>query len=333
MPFSFAGLEVPTVIRDMIAVNLANKSAFISPGVAVVEPADPIAMGGNFYKRRFSDHDSTAAEKIDGVTPLTPQVIGAHSDIGPIIRRARFRRIVDGAAAAEGGLAAENPSARIVESTAAYWANEYDQALLNVLAAAFDATGPLYSTHLYPLAVTTGAKVALSFASAIEASAILGDRANDLVALVCHSQVAKDLVLEMGARAMAVPIGGTPLYATGLYVGNARLIISDLCPVDTTVPTYPVYTSFLLTPGALWMTQQQELREITAANPAMAAFDTTQTAHVGLGITGLSFGTTVNPTNAELADPDEWSLTIDPMTAASKKSIGVVAITTNASGS
>lgn len=330
MAFDFSTLEVPTVVRDIIAVNLANKSAFITPGVAVVEPADPIAMGGNFYKRRFSDHDSAAAEKIDGVTPLTPQVIGAHSDIGPIIRRARFRRIVDGAAAAEGGLLAEDPSARIVESTAAYWANEYDQALLNVLAAAFDPTGPLFATHLFPAAATTGAKVPLSFALAIEAAAILGDRANDLVALVCHSQVAKDIVLEMGARAMAVPIGGTPLYATGLYVGNAKLVISDLCPVDTSVPSYPAYTSFLLAPGALWMTEQQGFREIVSPNPAMASYDVTQTAHVGLGITGLSCGTTVNPTNAQLATPAEWSLTINPMTAVSKKSIGVVAVTTNA---
>lgn len=329
MSFDFAGLEVPVPIRDVIGVNLASKSAFVGPGVAVVEPADAVSFGGNFYKRRFSDLDGTAAEKIDGVTPLTPQVIGAHCDIGPIIRRARFRRIVDGAAAAEGGLLAANPSARIVESTAAYWANEYDQALLNVLAAAFDSTGPLYSTHLRPLAVTTGTKVSLSFAATIEAAAILGDRQDDVIALVCHSQVAKNLVLEMGARAMAVPIGGTPLYATGLFVGNAKLVVSDLCPVDTTVPTYPAYTSFLLTPGALWMTEQQGLREIVAPNPSMASYDVTQTAHVGLGITGLSFGTTVNPTNAQLADPDEWNLTISPMTAASKKSIGVVAVTTN----
>ncbi len=330
MAFDFAALEVPTVIRDIVAVNLANKSAFIAPGVAFVEPADPIAMGGNFYKRRFADLDSAASEKIDGVTPLTPQVIGAHCDHGPIIRRARFRRVVDGAAAAEGGLLAENPAARIIESTAAYWANEYDQALLSILAAAFDPTGPLYSSHLYPLATTTGAKVPLSFAHAIEAASILGDRANDLVALVCHSAVAKDLVLEMGARAMAVPIGGTPLYATGLFVGNARLIISDLCPVDVSVPDYPAYTSFLMAPGALWLTAQQGLREIVSPNPAMASYDLTQTAHIGLGVSGLSCGTTVNPTNAQLATPGEWSLTIDPMTAASKKSIGVVAVTTNA---
>lgn len=333
MAFDFATLEVPTVIRDIVATQLVSKSAFIGSGVAVVEPADAVSMGGNFFKRRFSDLDSTAAEKIDGVTPLTPQVIGAHCDLGPIIRRARFRRVVDGAAAAEGGLLAENPAARIIESTAAYWANEYDQALLNVLAAAFDPTGPLYSTHLYPAAAATGAKVCLSFALAIEAAAILGDRANDLAALVVHSAVAKDLVLQMGARAMAVPIGGTPLYATGLYVGNARLIISDLCPVDTSVPSYPVYTSYLAAPNALWLTEQQGLREIVSPNPSMASYDLTQTAHVGLGITGLSCGTTINPTNAQLATPGEWSLTIDPMTAASKKSIGLVAVTSNASGS
>lgn len=330
MSFDFSTLEVPSVIRDMVATQAANRSAFVGSGAAVVEPADPIAMGGNFYRRKFADLDSTGAEKIDGVTPLTPQIIGAHADVGPIIRRARFRRIVDGAAAAEGGLLAASPTQRVIDSTAAYWSLEYDTALLNVLAAAFDAAGPLYATHRFPAAATSGAKVVLSFAKVIEAASILGDRQNDLTALVCHSAVAKDLVLEMGARISALPISGTPLYATGLYVGNARLVISDLCPVDTSVPNFEAYSSFLLAPGGLWMTEQQGLREIVAPNPSMASYDLTQTAHVAVGIAGLSCGTTVNPTNAELADPTEWSLTTSPQTAASRKAIGVVCITSNA---
>jgi len=333
MAFDFAALEVPTVVRDMVGALVASKSAFVSSGAAVVESDDGAGMGGHFYRRRFSDIDATVAEKIDGVTPLTPQVIGAHCDTGPVLRRARFRRAVDGAGAAEGGLLAANPTDRIIASTAAYWSLEYDTALLNVLAAAFDATGPLYATHLFPHAATSGAKTLLSFATTIEAGSLLGDRANDLVALICHSAVAKDLALEMGARAMAVPIGGSPLYATGLYVGNARVIISDLCPVDTSVPTFAAYTSFLVAPGALWLTSQQGLREIVAPNPSMASYDITQTSHVACGVSGIKVSSAcpINPTNAELADPTHWELTTSPATPASIKAVGLVAITTNGS--
>lgn len=329
MSFSFADLEVPVPIRDATRALLTAKSAFFSSGAAVIEPDDGTGLGGNFYKRRYAAEDAAVGTVITG-SALSPAIIGAHADVGPVIRRARFRRIVDGAGAAEGGLLASNPAQRVVDSTAAYWSLEYDTALLSVLAAAFDATGPLYSTHLLPYAASGSPIVTLSFAKAIEAAALLGDRANDIVALVCHSKVAKDLVLEMGARPLAAPISGAPLYPTGLYVGNARLLVSDLCPVAGS-GTFAAYTSFLLTPGSLWMTEQQGLREIVQPNASIPSLDVTQSSHVALGVSGLSCGTTVNPSNAELADPTEWSLTISPATPASIKSVGLVAVTSNAS--
>lgn len=319
---------VPVPVRDVVARLSTAKSAFFTSGAAVIEPDDGSGLGGNFYKRRYADEDTEHGIQITG-SALTPQVIGAVADIGPVIRRARFRRVIDGAGAAEGGLLAQSPTDRIVQSTANYWSIEYDTALLSVLAAAFHSTGALYSTHLFPYAATSVAIKTLSFAKVVEAAAILGDRQNDIVALVCHSKVAKDLVLEMGARPLAVPISGAPLYATGLYVGNARIVVSDLCPTSGS-GQFTAYTSFLLAPGSLWMTEQQGLREIAAPNPSIPSLDITQSSHVALGVSGLSCGTTVNPSNAELATPSEWSLTVSPMTAASSKAVGLVAVTSNA---
>ena len=330
MSFDFAPLEVPLPIRDMVARLSTAKSAFFSSGAAVIEPDDGTGTGGNFYKRRYADEDTEHGIQITG-SALTPQIIGAHADIGPVIRRARFRRIVDGAGAAEGGLLAQSPTDRIVQSTANYWSIEYDTAMLNILAAAFDASGPLYSTHLAPYAASGSAIVPLSFAKVIEAASILGDRQNDITALVVHSAVAKDLVLEMGARISALPISGSPLYATGLYVGNARLVISDLCPVSGS-GTYAAYTSYLMTPGSVWMTEQQGLRETVQPNASIPSLDITQSSHVALGVSGLAVaGVTVNPSNAELADPTYWGLTISPATPASIKAVGLVAVTSNAS--
>lgn len=328
MSFDFAALEVPVPIRDMVSRLSTAKSAFFASGAAVIEPDDGTGLGGNFYKRRYADEDTEHGIQITG-TALTPQVVGAVADVGPVIRRARFRRVVDGAGAAEGGLLAQSPTDRIVQSTANYWSIEYDTALLSILAAAFHSTGALYGTHLFPYAASSTAIKTLSFSKAIEAGAILGDRQNDIVALVCHSKVAKDLVLEMGARPLALPISGSPAYSTGLFVGNARLIVSDLCPVAGS-GAFAAYTSFLLAPGSVWMTEQQALREIAALNPSIPSIDVTQSSHVALGVSGLSCGTTVNPSNAELATPGEWSLTVSPMTAASLKSVGLVAVTSNA---
>ena len=219
MAFDFATLEVPVPIRDMVSRLSTAKSAFFASGAAVIEPDDGSGMGGNFYKRRYADEDTEHGIQITG-TALTPQIVGAVADDGPVIRRARFRRVVDGAGAAEGGLLAQSPTDRVVQSTADYWSIEYDLALLNVLTAAFASTGPLFATHRAPYAASGTAIIPLSFARVIQAASLLGDRQNDLVALVCHSKVAKDLVLEMGARISALPISGTPLYATGLFVGG-----------------------------------------------------------------------------------------------------------------
>lgn len=327
MPFSYSDLVVPVPVVDVITRLSSSKSAFFGTGVAVVEENDQTGRGGNFITRKYGDEDAAAAIPIDG-TEQTPALIGAFADMAPVLRRMRYRRAVDGAAAAEGGALALNPTDRILNQTIDFWAAEWDRAILATLAAAFGSGGPLAATHLEDVAVGTGTAVPLSFARTIAAATRLGDRSRDLRILVTHSKVAADLLLEAGARPLATPIGSTP-FATDLYVGNLQLVVSDRCPVSGS-GTYAEYTSFAIAPGAIWAAEQQMIREFVKENPAIPSIDYTQSWHRAIGISGLKWAVTdVNPDDTELADATNWELTISPMTDASRKSVGLIAITTN----
>lgn len=329
MPFSYSDSVVPESIVDAVTVLSSSKSAFFGTGVAVIEESDGYGRGRNFLRRRYGNEDSTAGIPIDG-TAHTPAIINATADVAPVLRRLRFRRAVDGSGAAEGGALALNPTQRILDSTIAWWSAEWDRVILAELAAAFDpSAGVLYDTHVHDIATSSGAIAPLSFASVVEGSTLIGDRFRDLAVLVCHSRVAADIIREAGARPLAAPIAGQP-FLTDIWVGSLRLVVSDRCPVSGS-DAWAKYTSFALAVGSVWAVEQQPIREFVQTNSAIPSIDYSQTWHRAIGLSGLSYNvTTENPADAVLATPASWTLTVDPMTDASRKSVGIVGIVSNA---
>ncbi len=327
--FADEPLVVPSTVFDQLAALVATKSPFINSGAAVVQFEDTSGMGGHFITKRYADEDGDHDTRITG-TALDATYLNAVADVAPVCRRARFRRVLDGQGAAEGGLLATNPTARVLETQAEWWAKEIDLSLLAVLAGAFDpSAGVLKDTHVLDIGGSSAA-VALSFAYVVEAGALLGDRANDLRALVVRSEVAADLVREAGVKFDARPIGDTPFLATGVYVGGARLVISDLLPSSGS-GALTEYTSYLLGPSALWVATQQSIREFRAVVPSLPAIDLTTSWHYAPGVTGLTAASAaINPVNATLATAGTWTLSVSPMTAASRKSITAVKIVSNA---
>lgn len=329
MPFSFATLPVPESVVDSLRILSANKSPFFATGAMLFEE---VAGGaGNFAARRFALEDAEHDVVVTGAA-LTPGRIGHVKDVSPVLRRARPRRIVDGEAAAQGGLLAESPTAALLDSTAAWWAAEWDLATVAMLSAAFGAGGPLENTHVYDIASTGGAAVRMNFNAVVDAGGILGDAASGLVTLVCHSRVANDLIKEAGSKPVAIPVGAAP-YAVDIYAGRARVVVSDGVEVSGDVDDpATVFTSYLLSNGCLWTSVQQAFTEYAVPNPAIPSLDVTQTEHRVIGVGGLSCaaGMPVNPSNSDLATAANWALTINPMTTSSRKGIGVVAIKTNA---
>lgn len=332
MPDYFADepLVVPSTVFDQVSALVATKSPFINSGAAVVQFEDTSGMGGHFITKRYADEDGDHDTRITG-TVLTPSYLNAVSDVAPVCRRARFRRVLDGQGAAEGGMLASNPTARIIETQAEWWAKEFDLALLACLAGAFDeSTGVLRDSHALNVASSGGAAVALSYSRVVEAGALLGDRANDLRALVVRSEVAADLVREAGAKFDARPIGDTPFLATGVFVGGARLVVSDLLPSSGS-GALTEYVSYLLGPSALWIATQQSIREFRAVRPDLPSVDVTTSWHFAPGVTGLTAApAAINPVNATLGAAGTWSLSVAPPTEASRKSITAVKIVSNA---
>lgn len=330
MSFSYNDSVVPTPIVDAVTTLSASRSAFFGSGVAILEENDGFGAGGNFIKRRYGAEDGAVGTPIDG-TEQTPEIINAVADIAPVLRRLRFRRAVDGSGAAEGGALALNPTQRILDSTVAWWAAEWDRVILAELAAAFAPSGgALYSSHVSDIATSTGAIVPLSFSAVVDASVLIGDRFRDLGVLIAHSSVAADLMREAGARPLAAPIAGTP-FLTDLYVGSLRLVVSDRVPTSGS-GTYKRYTSFALAVGAIWAVEQQPIREFVQTNAAIPSVDYSQTWHRAVGITGLSAaaGMPANPADSDLGTAANWGLTISPQTEASKKSVGVIGVVSNA---
>jgi hypothetical protein len=324
-----AGLVVPSTVFDSLSALVAAKSPFISSGAATVQFEDTSGMGGHFVTKRYSDEDGDHDSRITGVA-LTPTYLLAVSDTAPVCRRARFRRVLDGQGAAEGGRLSSDPTARILETQAEWWAKEFDLSLLSVLAGAFDeSAGVLKDTHVSDISGSVTA-VALSFAGVVTAGKLLGDRANDLRALVVRSEVAADLVREAGVKMDARPIGPEPFLPTSFFVGGARVVISDLLPSSGS-GALTKYTSYLLGPAALWLATQQSIREFRAVVPSLPGVDLTTSWHYAPGLSGVTAASSaINPVNATLATAGTWSLSVSPMTDASRKSIAAVKIVSNA---
>jgi len=329
MSFDFATLPVPSSVVDSLRVLASNKSPFFATGAMLFE--EVAGAGGNYVSRRFSLEDAGHGVPITGA-PLSPGRIGRVKDVGVVLRRARYRQIVDGENAAMGLLTSENATGALLDQTAEWWAAEWDLATVAILAAAFGAGGPLANTHVYDITPTGSVPVKLSFNAVVDAGGILGDAASGLVTLVAHSRVANDLIKEAGSKPVAIPVGAAP-YAVDIYAGRARVVVSDGVEVSGDVDDpATVFTSYLLSNGCLWTSVQQAFAEYPVMNAAIPALDVTQTEHRVIGLGGLSCaaGMPVNPTNEQLATPGFWQLTVSPMTTSSKKGIGAVAIKTNA---
>jgi hypothetical protein len=324
-----AGLVVPSPVVDSLTALVAAKSPFINSGAAVVQFEDTSGMGGHFVTKRYNDEDGDHNTRITGAA-LEPSYLFAVSDVAPVCRRARFRRVLDGQGAAEGGRLSADPTARVIETQADWWAKEFDLSLLAVLAGAFDASaGPLKDSHVHDIGGTVGA-VALSFAQVVTAGALLGDKANDLRALVVRSEVAANLVQEAGVKMDARPIGPEPFLATSFFVGGARVVISDLLPAAGE-GSLREYTSYLLGPSALWVGVQQGIHEFRTVRADLPAVDLTTSWHFAPGLSGITAASTaINPTNETLSAAATWSLSVSPMTEASRKSIAAVKIISNA---
>lgn len=320
---------LPQVIQDMQFALMTNRSAFFANGLFALDSGGPV--GGDYARRRYSGEDSSHDVTITG-DAKSPGYVGAYADLAPVCRRMRYRRILAQTAEAEASLGSVNdPEARILKQSARFWASEWDGAAVSVISACFGAGGCLNTTHTLTKAVGSGTPVTLGYSALIDAMAVLGDRGSEAVAVVAHSKCAADLLKESGSRATFIPVSGTRMYDSGVFVGSLKLLVSDAVPTSGS-GTFKTFTSIVLCAGSLWFSPQTALTEVRAPRPEIPALDLTEHWAAAIGLSGVKYtGTSVPPSNSDLSQVGDWSLTISPATTASLKSVGAVALITNAS--
>jgi hypothetical protein len=320
---------LPAPVQDTVVSLMAAKSPFFANGLFAIDPAS--SGGGAYVTRRYSEEDATHDVSIDG-SAQAPGYVGAVADRAPVLRRMRYRRIVAQSGAAEASLGSGNtPEDRVLLQSGSFWASEWDQAAIAVINACFGAGGCLASTHVLDKSVSTGTPVALAYSHIIDAQALLGDRGSEAVAIVTHSKTAADLLKESGSKTTFIPVQGVRAYDSGLYVGPLKLLVSDAIPTSGS-GTFKTFTSIIVCAGGLWFSQQSPLTEVRAAVPSVPALDLSEHWAAAVGVSGTTYtGLTVPPTNAQIATAGDWTLTVSPMTPASRRSVGMAALVTNAS--
>lgn len=325
--YDFAG-ELPQAIRDAQFALMTNRSAFFANGLFALD--DSPSGGGDYARRRYSSEDSQHDVTITG-DAKSPGYVGSNVDTAPVCRRMRYRRILAQTGAAEGSLGTANdPENRVLAQSARFWASEWDLAAVSVITAVFGDGGCLNATHTLDRATSEGALYPLNYSALIDAQALLGDRGSEAIAVVTHSKVAADLLKESGVKSTFVPVSGTRMFDSGLFIGSLRLLVSDALPVVGS-DAWAQYTSVVLCPGSLWFSPQTPLTEVRAEVPAIPALDVTEHWAAAVGVSGVKYtGLSVPPSNSDLAAAGDWSLTISPATPASIKSVGMAAIVTNA---
>lgn len=325
---------VPEIFTPYLIEATTQRDAFLSSGV--VQPMAELnaSEGGDFINVPFfSANLSGDFEVLTDSSSLTPGKITANKQVGVVLHRGRAFESRDLAALAAGA----DPMAAIATKVAAYVANQRQKDLIKCLEGVFGGLTSNASAAFVDLSFDKTGQTALGPRQVAKARALLGDQGDKLTAVAMHSAVYYDLVERKAidyitnteARLSTAATGPSTINAIAGSIASAyagdnsvptfmglRVIVSDdLAP---TSPNYPVY---FFTAGAIASGEQMALRtetdrDILAKSDAMAI-----DLHYCYHPIGAKWGTTVNPTQAQLATIGNWTKVYET------KNIGIVRAT------
>ena len=325
---------VPEIFTPYLIEATTQRDAFLSSGVVQPMAELDASEGGDFINVPFfSANLSGDFEVLTDSSSLTPGKITANKQVGVVLHRGRAFESRDLAALAAGA----DPMAAIATKVAAYVANQRQKDLIKCLEGVFGGLTSNTGAAFAGLSLDLSGMTALGPRQVAKARALLGDQGDKLTAVAMHSAVYYDLVERKAidyitnteARLSAAATGASTINAIAGSIASAyagdnsvptfmglRVIVSDdLAP---TSPNYPVY---FFTAGAIASGEQMALRtetdrDILAKSDAMAI-----DLHYCYHPIGAKWGTTVNPTQAQLATIGNWTKVFET------KNIGIVRAT------
>ena len=325
---------VPEIFTPYLLEATTQRDAFLSSGVVQPMAELDASEGGDFINVPFfSANLSGDFEVLTDSSSLTPGKITANKQVGVVLHRGRAFESRDLAALAAGA----DPMAAIATKVAAYVANQRQKDLIKCLEGVFGGLTSNTGAAFIDLSFDKTGQTALGPRQVAKARALLGDQGDKLTAVAMHSAVYYDLVERKAidyitnteARLSTAATGASTINAIAGSIASAyagdnsvptfmglRVIVSDdLAPTSTNYPVY-FFTAGAIASGEQMALRTETDRDILAKSDAMAI-----DLHYCYHPIGAKWGTTVNPTQAQLATIGNWTKVFET------KNIGIVRAT------
>ena len=305
MTTRIADVIVPEVFNPYVVQRTMELSALVQSGIVENNAEfDRLAsQGARTVNMPFWNDLTGPDELLDDQNPLTPGRIQAAQDEAVILRRGRAWGANDLAA----NLAGDDPMKVIGDLVAAYWARRLQAILLAELAGVFGSA--TMAGNVLDITNAAGDAAKISASTFVDAAQRLGDAKESLTGVLMHSATEASLAKQDLIQTTKPSEGSVEIKT---FMGK-RVIVDDGCPVDAVNRNY---TTYLFGPGALAL-----------GNGSPVGFVPTETARDSLagedflinrktlilhprgvrwtpqvGVPAL-----VSPSNAELADGDNWT--------------------------
>ena len=325
---------VPEIFTPYLIEATTQRDAFLSSGVVQPMAELDASEGGDFINVPFfSANLSGDFEVLTDSSSLTPGKITADKQVGVVLHRGRAFESRDLAALAAGA----DPMAAIATKVASYVANQRQKDLIKCLEGVFGGLTSNTGAAFIDLSFDKTGQTALGPRQVAKARALLGDQGDKLTAVAMHSAVYYDLVERKAidyitnteARLSTAATGASTINAIAGSIASAyagdnsvptfmglRVIVSDdLAPTSTNYPVY-FFTAGAIASGEQMALRTETDRDILAKSDAMAI-----DLHYCYHPIGAKWGTTVNPTQAQLATIGNWTKVYET------KNIGIVRAT------
>lgn len=255
----------------------------------------------------------------DGNTDNVPQTIGGNKQTCMLIQRMKAFQTKDFTKELTGA----DPLSQIKSKIQNYYTQVWERELMNIADAVL-ANASLAS-HITDLSVTSGtigADNKISEITMIDAEqAALGDMAGSLGLAIMHSKVYAQYKKLGLIEYNKYTVGNAIKVDIDLPTINGKtVLVTDYYTVDTTVPGFPVYKTYLFGEGAFLEADKKnyENQYTTDYDPQTAAGTDKFFTKQGkvLHPNGLSLSVdniaAESPTFAELGTADNWTLKFNP---------------------
>ena len=286
---------VPEVFTDYLVQKTVEKNAFLASGIATSDPSVILTRGGRTVNIPFWKNLGGSSEVLSDSAALTVNKVDADGDVAAI----HARGIAYGVNNLATLLAGDDPMRVIADKLADKWNSELQIVLTSTLKGAFGVDGLKDSVNDQSLK-------ALDAAIMIDSMFLLGDNFQNITAIAIHSAVLGALQ-KLNLVESVVPSGA--MFPILTYMGK-RIIVDDAL-----APTEKVFPIYFFGAGAFAWNENPTFSTIKTdedilTDESVIASRRVFTMHPrGVKWIGNAAGAT--PSNAELANPENWQLVED----------------------